>query len=144
MIVRIDCDAEAAHIAGIMTNAASHLLPRRSKSERLWLLVSGPEDMDEHEAKRLSLDISAKDFEFLERLAEYRNVLARVRAKRLKRQWSRKSLAESFVAIQCAAARDELREMIEAVGDIPPADDIETLEKYVRKVLAWDKRNNDE
>lgn len=112
-------------------------------SEKVWLAVSGPVDMDDgQEVERLSLDIRAEDFEFLTRLAAYRNALAALQDKRLKRKWTRKSLAESMLAAQCDAMRHQIAEMIAACGEIPAADDREAMEKYARKVIAWDKRNS--
>jgi hypothetical protein len=97
---------------------------------------------DSQEVERLSLDIRTQDFEFLSRLAAYRNVLAALQGRRLKRKVTRKSLAESFIAVQCDAMRNQLAEMLQACGELPSGEDPEAVEKYARKVLAWDKRTS--
>lgn len=118
-------------------------LPRSTWPEKVWLSVSGPSDIDEtQEVERLSLDVVVRDFAFLTRMAAYRNALAAAQGKRLKKKWSRKSLAESFISMQCDSMREQMREMFEACGEMPDADDTEAMERYVRKVLAWDKRSS--
>lgn len=110
--------------------------------EKAWLSVTGPKDMDEgQEVVRLSLDIRAEDFDFLARVAAYRNTLASLQGKRLKRKWTRKAMAESFIAAQCDAMRQQLADMVAACGPLPDPEDAEAVEKYVRKVIAWDKRS---
>lgn len=126
-----------------MHNATAVQLPRRTPHETVWLSVSGPSDIDDsQEVVRLSLDIGTEDFEFLARLAAYRSALAALQGKKLKRKPTRKSLAESLLAAQCDSMRQQLSEMFAACGEMPPADDAEAMERYVRKVIAWDKRHS--
>jgi hypothetical protein len=109
-------------------------------ADKAWGDVAGPTEIPDDFVERLSLDVGVKDFDFLERLAAYRNALAAAQDIKLKRRWSRKSQAESFIAIQCDVMRMQLSEMIAECGDLPPADDREAVEKYARKVVAWSKR----
>lgn len=94
---------------------------------------------------RVTLEVSEGDASFLEAYARYRNALAKVQSKRVRRQWSRKMLAESFVAAQCDQARHQLQEMFAAIGPFPDPDDKNTtpedFERYAKKVLAWDKKH---
>ncbi len=112
------------------------------ESERVGGTVSGPLDLGEAEVKRVSLDVRADDDGFLERYAAYRNALAVAQGKKLRQQWSRKSMAESFIAAQCDGARHQLREMFAAVGDFPQASDEKAMAKYAEAVIAWDKKTN--
>jgi hypothetical protein len=109
-------------------------------TDKAWPDLAGPTDIPDEFVERLSLDISVRDFDFIERLAAYRNALAVAQGIKLKRKWSRKSQGESLVAIQCDAMRQQLADMIAECGDIPPADDREGMEKYARKVVAWSKK----
>lgn len=106
--------------------------------------MNGPKDIDkeEEEVERLSLDVSKKVVEFITRIAAYRNTLAGLQGKRLKRKWTRKSLAESLLEIQVSVLTEQFAQMVDACGELPAADDTEAMEKYVRKVMAWDKRNS--
>jgi hypothetical protein len=92
-----------------------------------------------------SLAAREKDLDFLERYASYRNLLAAAQGKRLRQQWSKKSMAESFLAVQCDSARQQLMEMFEAVGEFPVATGVKAADEkamaaYVARVLAWDKK----
>ena len=76
-------------------------------------------DIGDAAVKRTTIDVTEGDSEFLERYASYRNALAVVQDKKLKMQWSKKSLVESFVSTQCDAARSQLAEMFRACGQLP-------------------------
>lgn len=104
--------------------------------------MTGPLDLGEAEVKRASLDIGAADYVLLERYSAYRNALAMAQGKKLKQQWSKKSLAEAFLADQCTAVRSQLAEMFAAVGDLPDAADEKAMAKYAEAVIAWDKKHN--
>jgi hypothetical protein len=115
----------------------------RVSSDRVWITVGNPLDREEQEVERLTVDVPTGVLDFLDRLASYRNTLAELQGKKLKRRWSRKSMAESFLSAQCDAMRQQLHDMIKACGVIPEADDREAMERYVKKVIAWDKRHKD-
>ncbi len=125
-------------------NEAMRYRQQRWPLERVWLAVHGPKDIDreEEEVERLSLDVSKTVVEFITRIAAYRNTLAAIQGKKLKRKWTRKALAESLLEIQVAVLREQFAQMVDACGELPPADDAEAMERYVRKVMAWDKRSN--
>jgi hypothetical protein len=111
-----------------------------------WTIVGNPADTDDTEmTERLSLDVPVRVVDFIERYSAYRNALAKVQAKaqgapktrKLGRQWSRKSMAESFIATQYNAMQQQLSDLISACGEIPDADDERALEAYAAKVVAW-------
>ena len=104
--------------------------------------MTGPLDIGGAEVSRASLDIKADDYRFLERLAAYRNAMATAQGKKLKPQWTKKSLAESFVSAQCDGSRQQLMEMFAAVGELPDASDAKAMAAYAARVLAWDKKTN--
>lgn len=95
---------------------------------------------EDEPVERLQLDVRVSDDAFLSRFAAYRNALAKAQDKKLKRRWSRKSLAESLLAIQCDALRAQLEEMFQALGELPDAKDIEAMDRYAKRVVAWDKK----
>lgn len=118
-----------------------------AKNGRVWSSVSDPVDIAGDVTERVSLDISPADYAFLKRYAKYRNALAKAQGKKLKASWSRKSLGESFLAIQCDAARHQLKQLFDAVGDFPresgdKAKDAAAMLKYAKAVIAWDDRQN--
>lgn len=90
---------------------------------------------------RLTVVIPAPEADFAERLASYRNTVARIRGKNLGKQWTRKMMAEDALIAGIEAKREEVKAMIEACGDIPPAKDERAMEQYARRVLAWDKKH---
>ncbi len=110
-------------------------------SVKPWLSVTGPLDIGEA-VTRASLDLNASDYAFLERYAAYRNALATAQGKKLKPQWSKKALAESFVSAQCDGTRHQLAEMFTACGEFPDASDEKAMAKYCAAVIAWDKKHN--
>lgn len=101
-----------------------------------------PFEIDENEAVvRVTLDIRERDADFLERYAKYRNKLSEARKIRRIRKWNRKSMAESQIAEKCDALREQMGGMFEALGELPSADaGEEEIERYVRRVLAWEKK----
>lgn len=116
-------------------------LPKAPDGGTLWWLVPDPLDIAaEDHVERLSLDLSAADAAFLRRFAAYRNEVAKGQGLRLKMKWSRKSLAEAFIAAQIAEAKRQLEEMFSAVGELPAEDDHEALAAYVKKVIRWSER----
>lgn len=95
---------------------------------------------------RLTLEIPESDAVFLDQFAAYRNALAKVQGKNLRRQWSRKRMAESLLAVQVDAARHQLAEMFAACGPFPALTgdskkDAEAMEKFARSVLKWDAKH---
>lgn len=123
-------------------NGAVVQLREAATSERLWISVSGPLDLGNSEVQRASLDVRASDYAFLERYAAYRNALAEAQGKKLKPQWTKKALAESFIAAQCDGAKHQLAEMFAACGELPDASDKKAMAAYAARVLAWDKKHN--
>jgi hypothetical protein len=118
-------------------------LRRESPGERVWLNVAGPMDGEnEQETERLSVDLLKEADVFLKTYAKYRNALADVQGRRLKRRWSRKLMAESFIEAQVSALKAQMTEMFEAIGAFPAEDDDDAMKTYAKRVLAWDKKNN--
>lgn len=107
---------------------------------RPWLKVSGEDNDVGTPVERLQLDIAVEDSEFLFRLARYRNALARAQGTRLKKQNSRKSVGEDFIAIQCQAEREALRAMFDACGPLPDGNDRKAMDAYAKRVVAWDEK----
>ena len=138
----LDANLSDVYMMGIMRDESNVQFRGDPEGERLWASVSGPLDLGEAEVKRASLDVRAEDYGFLERYAAYRNALAVAQEKKLRQQWSKKSMAESFIAAQCDAARHQLREMFAAVGEFPDAADEDAMAKYAKAVVAWDKKHN--
>lgn len=105
--------------------------------------VGGPFLPEEYEEAtvRLSLDLSAQAMDWLARFAVYRNAMAEAQGKKLKEKWSRKSLAEHFIALQVEQMQAQLAAMLEACGPIPDAKDAAAMKKYVAKVVAWSNKN---
>ena len=116
--------------------------------EKPWFSVTGPGDIeDDRESERLSLDVRASDYDFLTSFAAYRNALARVMGKRIRKQWSRKQMAESFISMQVDAMRAQLAEMLKACGELPTFDSKDpksraAMDSYVKKVIAWDAKRS--
>lgn len=100
---------------------------------REWLSVTPPDDDDNGEVKRFSVDVPIKDAGFLERLADYRNAMAAAQNKRLKRQWTMKSVAESFITAGTATNRQALKELLDELGDLPEGK--EAMAEYVKKAI---------
>jgi hypothetical protein len=121
---------------------------RNTNRETVYSVVVNPLDYGEERAvERLTLDVPADDADLMERFAAYRNALAAVQGKTMRKKWTRKSLAESMLSAQCDSLREQLGEMFGAVGDLPAPPDgpddkaaFEAMEKYARRVLAWDKK----
>lgn len=93
---------------------------------------------------RLTLDLEPGDLSFLGRLAAYRTAMARLSGRESELppegKWTRKALAESLMAAVCNAQRAQLREMIDACGEIPDPKDIGELNRYVARVFAWSEQ----
>ncbi len=102
--------------------------------------VANPFEISDGEpVERLSLDVRASDVAFLVRFAAYRNALARAQGKKIKRQWSRKSLMESLLSIQVDGLRQQLRGLFDALGEIPEHDtkDSGPMDAYAKRAAAW-------
>jgi|GEM_PF-3645585 len=95
---------------------------------------------------RITLDIAPPDMSFLARLAAYRTQMARLSGREselpAEGKWTRKTLTESLLAAACDSQRAQLREMIEACGDIPSATDAGELNRYVARVFAWSEKSS--
>lgn len=115
-----------------------------SETATPWLVLGNDEDNTEEITERVVLDVRPEDLDFAKSYASYRNLLAKVQGRKLKIAWSRKSMVESWISNGAKAQRDALREMLEAVGPMPSGDleHRDEMEKYVRRVLAWDKKKN--
>lgn len=108
--------------------------------------MTDPKDLGDEQVVRLLLDVPKADADFLEQYAQYRNALAVVRKMRVKRRWSRKSQVEAIVSEAADALRQQLADMIDAVGPMPVMDGTADenrarMEKYAAKVLAWTEKN---
>lgn len=106
-----------------------------------WLTVSGDDAVDQPEpgeVVRITLDISAEDAALLKRLALYRNAKAAVEKKRLKRQWSAKSLAEDFIDAACKAQRAAMTEVVAALGALP--DEKESMAAYAARAVRFESK----
>lgn len=93
---------------------------------------------ENEEVARVSLDVRVRDDDFLERFAAYKNALNDVTKTKLRRRWTRKSMAESLLAAQCDVLRNQLTEMVAAFGELPPASDTEAVKRYAKRVAAWE------
>lgn len=128
-----------------MTIGATAQLRRITERARFWSALADPFDSDDDlDTRRLSLDIRAKDYAWFEQVAAFRNALAAAQNKKLRRQKSRKSEAERALAAHADFQREQFRELIEACGPIPNIDPKhpDEMEKYARRVLAWEKKTN--
>jgi hypothetical protein len=101
-----------------------------------------PDRLDHEPGILLTLHVRASDADLCSRLARHRNALAEARTGlRLRRLWTRKSLAEAIFAAQMDAQRGQLEEMESACGPLPDADASDSVwERYERRVLAWEQR----
>lgn len=128
----------------VMRIHAQARLTAPTARENLWLAVTNPWDIEESdkEIERLSLDVPLRDARLIEQFAAYRNKLASVQGKRLKKTWSRKSMAEQALAIQCDEIRTQLKAMTDELGPLPEPKDDAALEKYARRVVAWNAKHD--
>lgn len=91
--------------------------------------------------KRIGVDVRESTFETLEQLAEYRNALAKVTNKTLRRKQTVKSTAESELEAAIDSLMDDLAPMFEVVGPWPEisgdeAADAEAFQAYAARVVA--------
>ena len=97
------------------------------------------------EVKRFLLDVPKADLDLIEQYAEFANAAAEADGKKLKRRWSRKSMAEQFLADQTNVLRQQLAEMWAEVGPFPVFDPEDTaanrtaMEKYAKRAVDWAK-----
>ncbi len=118
-------------------------LPRNTRRESLWSSVADPVDIGGGEAvERMTLDVRVADAEFLGQLAEYRNAIAAAKGVKLKRKWTRKSVAESFLAAQCDVMREQMKKLLATLGPLPSADEEDAMSRYAKRVVALDSKNN--
>lgn len=117
---------------------------RNTRRARPWLIVGHPGDKNFESVYRITLDIPRSDADFLHRYADYRNALAKVLGERLKRVWTRKTLGEALFEKKISDEIKELREMVEACGEIPPPGDSDAMIAYAKKVVAWTERRTAE
>ena len=115
---------------------------KRVRRGRVALAVPSPRDLGEEEVTRLLIDVPTSELRLIEQISTFRNVLAAVQKKKLRRQWSRKSLAEQFISDQLLVEARQYEEMFREVGPFPEisgtADEKRaTMEKYAKRVVAW-------
>jgi hypothetical protein len=120
-------------------------LNRRAGRERVGVAVPTPRDLGDEEVTRLLLDVPTSELRLIEQIATFRNALAAVQKKKLKRQWSRKSLAEHFISDQLLVAAQQYQQMFEEVGPFPEisgtADEKRAvMEEYAKLVIAWTEK----
>jgi hypothetical protein len=109
---------------------------------RNWLTMVGPPEISaEEETERITVEVSVADADFISRYAALRNALAEAEDRRLRKKWTRKMMAESMLAAQCDAARQQMQDMFKALGDLPDAEDKAACLTYAKKALAWAKKN---
>lgn len=109
----------------------------------MWATPMGPTDFDDNETafERLSLDLPESDVTLLEQFAAYRNALAAAQGKKLRKRWTRKSVAEHFLKIQCEGLRHQLDEMTRELGPLPEVTkDLTPFDEYAARALEWMKR----
>lgn len=116
-------------------------LPNKTGRAKPWRTVTGPLDVED-DIDRVSLDLPKEQYDFLGRFATYRNALADVQEKRLKRRWTRKSMGESMLIDAIGSVQRQLAEMIAACGELPDHKDMAAMKRYVQKVLAWDAKRS--
>lgn len=89
----------------------------------------------EEPSKPMTVHIGDADYDLIERFAAYRNGLARAKGSVLRRQWSRKSMTEHFISIQCAGLRAQLAAVVSELGPLPDAEDVAAIDEYARKAI---------
>lgn len=102
-----------------------------------WLTVGDPIDNPGADVVRFTIDIAPDDFKLAKQVAAYRNALAAVQGKRLKRLWTRKSIGETVYALGAIEMRKQLAEMIKQCGPLPDEGDDLAMRRYAEKVIAW-------
>jgi len=107
-------------------------------SGTFWSSVDQPDTGEGQVVKRASLDLPPEVFDFADRVAAYRNALARVQKVSIRTQWSRKTVMEQQMMLRY---RQMLSEM-EALGDLPDADDAEAMDRYAARAIALDKKRS--
>lgn len=118
--------------------------PRITRRAKVWRDVPDPTDISDDEAvERIAIDLLAKDLRLYAAYAAYRNKLADVQKKKLNRKWTRKSYVESVIHREAKLLREQLDEMFSACGAFPDPTDEAAMERYVKRVLAWDKKNDE-
>lgn len=130
-------------------SATAVQLVGRAKGASPWLKVSGDDEeirplaaVSSEKVERLQLDVSVDDSEFLYRLSRYRNALAKVQGIRLRKQNSRKSIGEDFIAMQCQRERTALQAMFDACGPLPDGKDEKAMKAYAKTVVDWDAKRS--
>lgn len=121
-----------------MTHSTAVQFPGVPLPGRVWALVPDPVDQGDT-AETVTILLSEEDHEFLRAYAKYLNTLAKAQEKKLKRSWSRKSLAEKYIADWCIELRAQMKDMLAAVGPLPSSKDKKAMERYVERVVAWTK-----
>lgn len=143
-MLHIDFRAHAPYSNEMALTGTSEQWTRNTQRVKVWRDVPDPTDIGEDEAvERVALDLSGKDLRLYAAYAAYRNKLADEQGKKLTRKWTRKSYMESVIRRDAQMLREQLEEMISACGPLPDPNDEKEMEKYVRRVLAWDKKNGD-
>lgn len=107
-----------------------------------WLPVSGDSDdsIEPGEVARITIDIPKDDAAFLRQLALYRNAKAKAGGRRFPRQFSAKSLAESFIIAACKVQRQAIKEVTDALGELP--DDRDEMSRYAEKAHKLETKNS--
>lgn len=95
---------------------------------------------------RVTIDPSFDNSEFMRRDAAFKTAIAILTGREdelpEEGKWTRKTLAEAYVAAQCDARREQLQRMFDACGPLPDPDDKGELARYVARVFAWDEQND--
>lgn len=98
-------------------------------------------DLPEREVIAMTVHVDPADWEILDSFAAYRNARAKAAGKTLDRLWSRKSMAEHFLSIQCAGLREQLRRTADELGPLPHADDKDAVLEYATRALELERKD---
>lgn len=122
--------------------------------EKVWLVLTDPNDIADQITERITLDIPVADFTFLKQWAVYRNAfakqsLAKMSGNKTVPATSRKKLAESSLHAKLLEQRAKFEKMFAEVGEFPPVsshkvttEEMEAMSAYVKRVIAWEKKHS--
>lgn len=111
-------------------------------SGAFWSSVDQPDTGEGQVVKRASLDLPPEVFDFADRVAAYRNALARVQKVSIRTQWSRKTVMEQQMMLRYRQMLSEMEALFSALGDLPDADDAEAMDRYAARAIALDKKRS--
>ena len=98
-------------------------------------MLPPPDILGDDEIIRFVVEISLLDGVLLERYAAFKNAIAAVEGRRLKRKQTRKCVAEWYLQQACIALREQLAGMTRQLGDLPDANDAAAVTEYAHTHL---------